>query len=243
MSTETKPARPTPARPAKPSSRSSAPAIRILLADDHPVIRIGVRNMLQSEPGLEVVGECSDGDEAITQTLELLPDILLLDVYMPRLPGIEAMRAIMSGSPTVKIILLTSTISTQQIIEALQIGARGIVIKDAVAEHVTAAIRAVSGGDYWIGGRRVVNLVGALHDLMQQAAVPDRKTFGLTPREMEVVGCIVEGCSNRDIAKQFTLSEETVKRHLSNIFDKTGVSTRLELAMFAIAHRLVNTER
>jgi DNA-binding NarL/FixJ family response regulator len=240
MNSQTRSARPAPpARPAKTAS----PAIRILLADDHPVIRIGVRNMLQNEGGLEVVGECSDGDEAITQTLELLPDILLLDVYMPRLPGIEAMRAIMNGSPTVKIILLTSTISTQQVIEALQIGARGIVIKDAVAEHITAAIRAVSGGDYWIGGRRVVNLVGALHELMQQAAVPDRKTFGLTPREMEVVGCIVEGCSNRDIAKQFGLSEETVKRHLSNIFDKTGVSTRLELAMFAIAHHLVATER
>jgi two-component system nitrate/nitrite response regulator NarL len=228
-----------PAAPARPS-RTSSPPIRILIADDHPVIRIGVRNMLQAEGGLDVVGECSDGDEAITQTLELLPDILLLDVYMPRLPGIEAMRAIMNGS--VKIILLTSTISTQQIIEALQIGARGIVIKDAVADHITAAIRAVAGGDYWIGGKRVVNLVGALHDLMQQAAVPDRKTFGLTPREMEVVGCIVEGCSNRDIAKQFGLSEETVKRHLSNIFDKTGVSTRLELAMFAIAHHLVATE-
>ncbi|MGA8529983.1 MAG: response regulator transcription factor [Acidobacteriaceae bacterium] len=231
--------RPAPPKPARPVSRG----IRIVIADDHPVIRIGVRNMLQAEPGLEVVGECNDGDEAITQTLELLPDILLLDVYMPRLPGIEAMRAIMTGSPSVKIILLTSTISTQQVIEALQIGARGIVIKDAVADHITAAIRAVSGGDYWIGGKRVVNLVGALHDLMQQAAVPDRKTFGLTPREMEVVGCIVEGCSNRDIAKQFGLSEETVKRHLSNIFDKTGVSTRLELAMFAIAHHLVATDR
>ena len=240
MNSPTRSAR--PAAPARPT-KTAAPPIRILIADDHPVIRIGVRNMLQSEPGLDVVGECSDGDEAITQTLELLPDILLLDVYMPRLPGIEAMRSIMNGSPTVKIILLTSTISTQQIIEALQIGARGIVIKDAVADHITAAIRAVSGGDYWIGGKRVVNLVGALHDLMQQAAVPDRKTFGLTPREMEVVGCIVEGCSNRDIAKQFGLSEETVKRHLSNIFDKTGVSTRLELAMFAIAHHLVATER
>jgi DNA-binding NarL/FixJ family response regulator len=158
---------------------------------------------------------------------------------MPRLPGLEATRSIMSGSPSVKIILLTSTISTQQIIEALQIGARGIVLKDALADHLTTAIRAVASGDYWIGGRRVVNLVGALHELMQQAAVPERKTFGLTPREMEVVGCIVEGCSNRDIARQFSLSEETVKRHLSNIFDKTGVSTRLELAMFAIAHQLV----
>ena len=196
--------------------------------------------MLQSDPGLEVLGEASDGDEAITATLELLPDILLLDLQMPRLPGLEAMRAIMSGSPTVKILLLTSTITTQQVIEALQIGARGIVLsKDALADHLTTAIRAVSSGDYWIGGKRVVNLVGALHELMQQAAVPERKTYGLTPRELEVVGCIVEGCSNRDIAKQFSISEETVKRHLSNIFDKTGVSTRLELALFAIAHQLV----
>ena len=88
----------------------------------------------------------------------------------------------------------------------------------------------------------MVNLVSALHDLMQQAAVPQHKTYGLTPRELEVVGCIVEGCSNRDIAKQFNLSEETVKRHLSNIFDKTGVSTRLELALFAIAHTLVTPQ-
>ena len=213
--------------------------IRILLADDHPVVRIGVRNMLKAEGSFDVVGEASDGDEAITQTLELLPDILLLDLYMPRLPGLEAMRAIMSGSPRVKILLLTSTITTQQIIEALQIGARGIVLKDALVDHLTTAIRSVVGGDYWIGGKRVVNLVGALHELMQQAAVPERKTYGLTPRELEVVGCIVEGCSNRDVAKQFAISEETVKRHLSNIFDKTGVSTRLELALFAIAHQLV----
>jgi Response regulator containing a CheY-like receiver domain and an HTH DNA-binding domain len=213
--------------------------IRIVLADDHPVVRIGVKNMLVEKDGFLVVGEAADGDEAITQTLELQPDILLLDVQMPRLPGLEAMRAIMNGNAMVKILLLTSTITTQQIIEALHIGARGIVLKDALANHLQAAIRTVYGGDYWIGGKRVVNLVSALHDLMQQAAVPQHKTYGLTPRELEVVGSIVEGCSNRDIAKQFNLSEETVKRHLSNIFDKTGVSTRLELALFAIAHQLV----
>jgi len=213
--------------------------IRIVLADDHPVVRIGVRNMLTEEEGFDVVGEADDGDQAITQTLELQPDILLLDVQMPRLPGLEAMRAIMKGSPSVKILLLTSTITTQQIIEALHIGARGIVLKDALAGHLKVAIRTVCAGDYWIGGKRVVNLVSALHDLMQQAAPPQHKTYGLTPRELEVVGCIVEGCSNRDIAKQFGLSEETIKRHLSNVFDKTGVSTRLELALFAIAHHLV----
>jgi len=229
-------------QPAK-KSPPAAPAlatIRIVVADDHPVVRFGVRNMLMNEPGFEVVGEAEDGDDAITQTLELEPDILLLDLLMPRLPGLEAMRAIMTKSPRVKIVLLTSTISQQQIIEALQIGARGIVLKDAVVGDLSQALRAVLGGDYWIGGERVANLLKALQGLMAQAAaLPERKTYGLTPRELEVVTTIVEGCSNRDIAKQFSISEETVKRHLSNVFDKTGVSTRLELALFAIAHKLV----
>ena len=227
------------ASPSSPPPPALA-AIRIVVADDHPVVRFGVRNMLTSEPGFEVVGEAEDGDDAITQTLELEPDILLLDLLMPRLPGLEAMRAIMTKSPRVKIVLLTSTITQQQIIEALQIGARGIVLKDSVAGDLSQALRAVLGGDYWIGGERVANLVKALQQLMAQvAAAPDRKTYGLTPRELEVVTCIVEGCSNRDIAKQFSISEETVKRHLSNVFDKTGVSTRLELALFTIAHKLV----
>jgi DNA-binding NarL/FixJ family response regulator len=226
----------------KSTTQTPMPAIRLVLADDHPVVRIGVKNMLMHDPSFEVVGEAGDGDDAITQTLEHEPDILLLDLQMPKLPGLEAMRAIMSRSPRVKIVLLTSTITTHQIIEALQIGARGIVLKDAVTDHLSTAIRAVAAGDYWIGGQRVVNLIQALHELTQKAASPERKTFGLTPRELEAVGCIVEGCSNKDIARQFSISEETVKRHLSNILDKTGVSTRLELALFAISHRLVDSQ-
>ena len=216
---------------------------RIVVADDHPVVRFGVKNILTNEAGFEVVGEAEDGDVAITETLEKEPDILLLDLQMPRLPGLEAMRAIMSRSPRVKIVLLTSQITTQQVIEALQIGARGIVLKDSVAGELQEAIRAVLTGDYWINGSRVVNLLKALQELMAKAAaVPERKTYGLTPRELEVVTCIVEGCSNKDVAKQFGISEETVKRHLSNVFDKTGVSTRLELALFAIAHKLVDMD-
>lgn len=226
-----------------PDVPTAVAPIRVVVADDHPVVRFGVKNMLESEPGFEVVGEAEDGDVAITETLEREPDILLLDVMMPRLPGLEALRAIMDRSPRVKIILLTSTITTQQIIEALQIGARGIVLKDTVAGDLSRSMRAVLSGDYWIGGERVVNLVAALNELMKQAAAaPEKKTYGLTPRELEVVTCIVEGCSNKDVAKQFAISEETVKRHLSNIFDKTGVSTRLELALFAIAHKLVTLD-
>jgi len=234
------PVKEAPQPTAKHSTATAVANIRIVVADDHPLIRAGVKNMLRVEDGFEVVGEAEDGDDAITQTLELEPDILLLDLAMPRLPGLEAMRAIMTKSPRVKIVMLTGTITTQQIIEALQIGARGILLKDSMAGDLSQALRAVLSGDYWIGGERVANLLKALHELMAQAAaIPERKTYGLTPRELEVVGCIVEGCSNRDIAKQFTISEETVKRHLSNVFDKTGVSTRLELALFSIAHKLV----
>src|SRR6202161_4983441 len=158
----------TIAASANKNSNDRLHQIRIVIADDHPVVRIGVKNMLQSDPGLEVLGEASDGDEAITATLELLPDILLLDLQMPRLPGLEAMRAIMKGSPTVKILLLTSTITTQQIIEALHIGARGIVLKDALASHLQTSIRTVFNGEYWIGGKRAVKLASALHVLPQQ---------------------------------------------------------------------------
>ena len=126
-----------------PVTPTAVANIRIVVADDHPVVRFGVKNMLMNEPGFEVVGEAEDGDDAITQTLELEPDILLLDLAMPRLPGLEAMRAIMAKSPRVKIVMLTSTISTQQVIEALQIGARGIVLKDSVAGDLSQAMRAV----------------------------------------------------------------------------------------------------
>src|SRR5580698_1983760 len=176
------------AKKSSSSPPSGAAPIRIVVADDRPVVLFGVKNMLLSEPGFEVVGEARDGDEAITQTLEHEPDILLLDLAMPRLPGLEAMRAIMAKSPRVKIILLTATISTQQIIEALQIGARGILLKESVAGDLGKSLRAVLSGDYWIGGERVANLLQALRELMAEAAaVPERKTYGLTPRELEVV--------------------------------------------------------
>lgn len=212
--------------------------IRIVVADDHPVIRLGVSKMLTPGEGFEVVCEASDGEEAITETLELCPDILLLDLSMPRLPGLEAMKVIVKSSLATKIVLLTGSISSQQIVEALHIGARGVVMKDALVENLRTAVRAVQSGDYWIGGKRVTSLISALHDLTQQSLPTQSSSYGLTPRELEVVACIVEGYSNRAIAQQFSLSEDTVKRHLSNIYDKTGVSTRLELAMFAIAHRV-----
>jgi DNA-binding NarL/FixJ family response regulator len=215
--------------------------VKILVADSHPLIRVGVRDVLQGNPKLRVVGEVEDGDETIIETLDLMPDILLLDLTLPRLPGLEAMRAIMNGHPQIKILLLSRQIRAQHIIEALQIGARGIVLHERLTSDLQPAIACVSAGGYWLGEQRVDGLVDSLHQLVKEQASPEQKSFALTRREVEVLRLIVDGCSNREIATEFKLSEETVKRHLSNIFDKVGVSTRLELALFALANHLVNS--
>lgn len=210
----------------------------MLIADDHPVVRIGVRAIIGSAPEFEVVGEANDGDQALDLVRDLHPTLLLLDLSMPKLPGLDTLRALTDQEPSLKTLLLTGTISQKQVLEALQLGARGIVLKETVAEHLVGAMRTVVDGRFWLDGRPVNNLVTAIRELMAAAnAAPN--TFGLTPRELEVVSAIVEGSTNRDIAQRFDISEDTVKRHLTNIFDKTGVSTRLELAMFAVHHQLV----
>ena len=213
--------------------------IKVLIADDHPVVRIGLRNMLQADNQMRIVAEAKDGAEALNMVRTLRPDILLLDLAMPRMPGMEALRELTSESITTRTIVLTGLVDKRQILEALQLGARGVVLKDAVVEHLSACIRAVMQGQYWLDGRPVQNLVQVLHDLTAQTAPPSRKTFGLTGRELEVVTLITEGSTNKHIAVTFGISEETVKRHLTNIFNKLGVGNRLELALFALNHNLL----
>jgi DNA-binding NarL/FixJ family response regulator len=213
--------------------------IKVLIADDHPVVRIGLRNMLQADNHMRIVAEARDGAEALNMVRTLRPDILLLDLAMPRMPGMDALRELTSESTTTRTIVLTGLVDKRQILEALQLGARGVVLKDAVVEHLSACIRAVMQGQYWLDGRPVQNLVQVLRDLAAQTAPPSRKTFGLTGRELEVVTLITEGSTNKHIAVSFGISEETVKRHLTNIFNKLGVGNRLELALFALNHNLL----
>ena len=213
--------------------------IRILIADDHPVVRFGVRRMLQSHPEFMVVGEAADGKEAIHEMREMQPDILLLDLNMPLLPGLETLRELTTTQVPSKTILLTSAISQRQVLEALQLGARGVVLKDAMASDLASCISAVMSGHYWLGSKPVSNLVQVLHDLMEEVKQPPQNTFGLTSRELEVVTLIAQGNTNKDIARECKIAEETVKRHLKNIFDKVGVWNRLELALFAINNHLV----
>lgn len=211
----------------------------VLIADDHPVVRIGVRNILQAQPDFVVVDEAADGQEALRQVERHKPQVLLLDLSMPNLPGLETLRELTRQSSSIKTVLLTGKISEKEVLEALHLGARGVVMKEAVASDLVTCLRAVVNGQHWLNGKPVQNLMQVLHDLTQAAAPVPKKTFGLTDRELEVVNLIVEGCSNKDIGKLCGIAEETVKRHLKNIFDKTGVSSRLELAMFAVNHRLV----
>jgi DNA-binding NarL/FixJ family response regulator len=213
--------------------------IKVLIADDHPVVRIGLRNMLQSDSQMKIIAEAKDGVEALHMVRTLRPGILLLDLAMPRMPGMEALRELTAEGGTTRTIVLTGHVDKRQILEALQLGARGVLLKDAVVAHLSACIRAVMQGQYWLEGRPVQNLVQVLRDLAAQTAPPPRKTFGLTARELEVVTLITEGSTNKHIAETFGISEETVKRHLTNIFNKLGVGNRLELALFALNHNLL----
>ena len=214
--------------------------VTVLIAADDPIVRQAVRSVLDVSGGFRVAGEAEDGKMAAELVKETDPDILLLDLLMPNLPGLEALRAITTAGSEVRTILLCSAISAKQVLEALQLGARGVILKKRVAELVPA-LEAVMRGQYWIESQSVSNVVQIVQQLAAANTQPPQpqNRFGLTARETEIISFITQGCMNRDIANSLSITEETVKRHLTNIFNKVGMSNRLELALFAIEHGLV----
>ena len=193
--------------------------------------------MLEAEPDLTVSGEARDGEEAVKLVQQLQPDVLLLDLGGSHEAGRRTLQRINGTGAHVRTILLASGINRSEIVSALQLGARGVVMKTATPEVLLEAIRTVMEGQYWIGGERIAELVDTLSELMSTA--PHAGSFGLTPRERKIVAMVVAGRTNRKIAESLSLSEDTVKHHLTVIFDKIGVSSRLELALFAAHHRLL----
>ena len=199
--------------------------------------------MLQAEPGLRVVGEAADGEETIRLVPQLNPQILVLDLSLPKVTGLEALRELSKlGLPT-RTIILTAAIEKEQIIEGLQLGAHGIVLKDSAIELLIEAIRCVNSGRYWIGHESVGDLIQALRQMNPPQRPPvASRDFGLTPREMQVIPLIAAGYTNKDLAQKLGITEHTAKHHLTNIFDKLGVSNRLELVLFAINHQLIKQD-
>src|SRR3954469_9204096 len=191
--------------------RRSQP-VRILIADDHPIFRDGLKRLLESEGEFKVIGEACDGVEAVTMARQLIPEIMLLDLAMPRRQGLETLRELASDARSVRVILLTAAAEKEQIVEALQLGARGVVLKDSATQILLKAIHAVMNGEYWVVRESVSNLVQYLRSLIDSSSAASRqKRYGLTPRELEIISAVVAGYANKEIAEHFKISEDTVK--------------------------------
>ena len=212
---------------------------RISIADDSSAFRDAVRRLLESEASFRVVGSACDGVEAVQMVRELQPDVLLLDLAMRGRDGIEALRDLASSRSSTRTIVLTGAIDKFELVQALQLGAHGVVLKDSATEVLVEAIRGVMSGHYWVAREMVGGLIEALRTVVSSTDSTSKKNYGLTQRELEIVETVVAGYPNKDIASRFAISEQTVKHHLSNIFVKLGVSSRLEAAMFALHHGLV----
>ena len=215
---------------------SERPPVRIAIADDHEIVRDGLKRLLESEPGFEVVGEAMDGGAAIALVRERQPDVLLLDVAMPRVGGVDALAALAPG--TTRVILLTAAIDPADLARAMQWGARGVVLKESATRLLIDGIHAVMQDRFIVGGR----IVDSAEEARQHGGGAPQRRHGLTPRELEIVAAIAAGASNRDMAETLGISLQTVKHHLTNIFDKTGVSSRLELALLAIREGLTSAD-
>lgn len=228
-----------------PRPSASAPGlIKIVIADDHPIFRDGLRKLLSLEDDFEVVGEARDGNEVLELMREKEPDVLLLDLRMPGLDGLSVLQSLKSSGCRSRIVILTASEDKNEFVQAMKLGCSGIVLKQTATELLYKSIRKVYAGEIWLDSHTTAAV-------MRQFASPGRaggaerkgrERSPLSQREREIVALVAQGFKNKEIAEKIFISEQTVKNHLHNIFDKLGVSDRLELALYAI-HKGFHSEQ
>jgi two-component system, NarL family, nitrate/nitrite response regulator NarL len=210
--------------------------IRIVIADDHPIVRDGLRKLLSLEDDFEIVGEARDGREVLDNVQELDPDVLLLGLRMPNMDGLSTLRTLVQLNMKTRVIVLTASEDKNEFVQAMKLGCSGIVLKQTAPELIVKSIRKVYGGEIWLDPHTTATVmrqfVGELGGGTDSGKTGERPT--LTTREREIVQYVSQGYKNKKMAEKMFISEQTVRNHLHNIFDKVGVSDRLELALYAI---------
>jgi DNA-binding NarL/FixJ family response regulator len=218
---------------------TGTPPIRVLLVDDHAMVRRGLRGFLELLDDIEIVGEAEDGEQAIEAARELRPDVVLMDIVMPRLDGVAAIAAIKVEQPDVEIVALTSFVEEAKVTAALEAGASGFILKDAEADDVAAAIRSAHDGEV----RLDPAVAGMLaRRVRERAASPGSKAEPLTDREQEVLRLVARGLPNKAIAGELGITERTARTHVSNILGKLGLASRTQAALFARDQGLVDKQ-
>ena len=227
---------------APPDTSLHAEPIRTMIVDDHALFRRGLEMVLDEEPDIELVGQASDGAEAVEKAAESLPDIVLMDIRMPRSSGIEACRAMKEAAPSAKIVILTISDEEEDLFEAIRAGASGYLLKDIPLDEVADTVRAVHGGQSLINPSMAGKLLTEFATLARrddEERAQEVPAPRLTEREMQVLKLIARGMNNRDIAKELFISENTVKNHVRNILEKLQIHSRMEAVMVAVREKLI----
>jgi two-component system, NarL family, nitrate/nitrite response regulator NarL len=214
------------------------PSIKVLIADDHAFFRDGLRKLLEDAADISVVGEASNGNQCIKMLDKFKPDILLLDLRMPEKDGLAVLTEVNFESLSTRVIVLTAAEDDRDVVRAMRLGARGVVLKQSASDLLLKSIRQVHEGEIWLDNRMTAEVIDAFKRSAESGQRREKPL--LSDREKEVIQLVAQGFHNREIGEKLFISEQTVKNHLHNIFDKLGVSDRLELALYAIHHKLVD---
>jgi DNA-binding NarL/FixJ family response regulator len=225
----------------EPPAGPAGENLKVLIADDHALFRRGLEMVLQKEPDIEVIGEANDGQQAVDRAMELMPDVVLMDVRMPRRTGIEATQRIKELLPHVKILVLTNSDEEADLYDSIKAGASGYLLKEISTEEVAEAVRSVVGGHSRISPAMAAKLLNEFQAMTKRAQ--DRQPLApprLTDRELQVLKLVAQGLGNRDIAQQLYISENTVKNHIRNILEKLQLHSRMEAVIYAVREKLLD---